>query len=250
MLVYQIMEFTYLLIFSVVTFLSAFMGGVFALKLKNRIYSIMALTAGIMLGAVSFEIFPEIFAQVAQGAALPIEIMIAFVIGFFAFHILEKTILIHHAHEGDYAKHDHPQVGILSALALITHCCIDGLSIGIGFKIDPALGAAIAIAVATHGFADGINSTTLMLVHGNTVSRSKKMLAATALAPTAGILLSLFVSFPIRTLVLYLGFFAGFILYIAASDILPEAHSKQSSLKLVGLTILGAVMMFFAGTLG
>jgi zinc transporter ZupT len=41
-----------------------------------------------------------------------------------------------------------------------------------------------------------------------------------------------------------LGFFAGFLLYIGASDILPEAHSKNSSSKLIGLTILGALLVF------
>jgi zinc transporter ZupT len=42
-----------------------------------------------------------------------------------------------------------------------------------------------------------------------------------------------------------LGFFAGFLLYIGASEILPEAHEKQSSYGLMGLTILGAVVIFF-----
>jgi len=40
------------------------------------------------------------------------------------------------------------------------------------------------------------------------------------------------------------GFFAGFLLYIGVSDILPEAHSKNSSLKLIGLTILGVIFVF------
>ena len=40
-----------------------------------------------------------------------------------------------------------------------------------------------------------------------------------------------------------LGFFAGFLLYIGASDILPEAHSKYSSWKTVLLTVLGAALI-------
>jgi len=34
------------------------------------------------------------------------------------------------------------------------------------------------------------------------------------------------------------------LLYIGASDILPEAHSQNSSPKLIGLTILGALLVF------
>ena len=54
---------------------------------------------------------------------------------------------------------------------------------------------------------------------------------------------------PPATLMLYLGFFAGFLLYISASDILPEAHSQASpatAVKLIGLTCLGAAFIFFA----
>jgi zinc transporter ZupT len=46
-------------------------------------------------------------------------------------------------------------------------------------------------------------------------------------------------------LTLYLAFFAGFLLYIGASEILPEAHSKHSSYTTIGLTILGVAFMFF-----
>jgi ZIP family zinc transporter len=64
------------------------------------------------------------------------------------------------------------------------------------------------------------------------------------LAPVLGAISTLFFQVSPRFLVLYLAFFAGFLLYIGASDILPEAHSKHSSLKLIGLTILGVIFIF------
>ena len=42
----------------------------------------------------------------------------------------------------------------------------------------------------------------------------------------------------------YLGFFAGFLLYIGASDILPEAHREGSSGMTIALTVLGTVFAF------
>ncbi len=53
-----------------------------------------------------------------------------------------------------------------------------------------------------------------------------------------------FFAIPQSILVLYLGFFAGFLLYIGASDLLPEAHSEHSSFTMVGLTVLGALLIF------
>jgi zinc transporter ZupT len=65
-----------------------------------------------------------------------------------------------------------------------------------------------------------------------------------ALAPVLGAASTLLYTISPHFLVLYLGFFAGFLLYIGASDILPEAHSKHSSWLTVFLTVFGAVLVF------
>jgi len=62
--------------------------------------------------------------------------------------------------------------------------------------------------------------------------------------PMLGAASTYLVTFPITFLVLYLGFFAGFLLYIGASDLLPEAHSQHSSFALIGLTIGGVMFVF------
>jgi zinc and cadmium transporter len=40
-----------------------------------------------------------------------------------------------------------------------------------------------------------------------------------------------------------LGFFAGFLLYIATSDILPEAHSRNPSHLTLVTTVAGVALM-------
>jgi hypothetical protein len=45
--------------------------------------------------------------------------MIALVVGFLLFRVLERFVLVHHVNESDYADHRHPHVGIVSALALL-----------------------------------------------------------------------------------------------------------------------------------
>jgi ZIP family zinc transporter len=230
--------------FAIVTFFSTYLGGLFALRFKDKIYLIMGFAAGILLGVVSFDVFPKIFELISRYNLDPVIVMIAFAAGFMVFHILEKVILIHHSHETEYANHKHPQVGIISSLALIAHSFIDGASIAIGFQVDQSLGLLIAIAVISHDFTDGMNTVTLMLSNNNPVKKAKLFLLFDSLAPVLGFLSTFFIKFPPDFITLYLGFFAGFILYIGSSDILPEAHSKESSLKLVGLTILGLVTIF------
>ena len=204
----------------------------------------MGFTAGVLLGVVSFDIFPEIISQIKANNFGSTEVMIALVLGFLLFHVLEKFLVIHHSHEGDYADHRHPQVGMLSALALAGHSFMDGVGIGLGFQVNPAVGLLVAIAVISHDFTDGMNTVTLMLTNNNTPRKSKMFLLLDAVTPVLGAVSTLFFKVSPHFLVLYLGFFAGFLLYIGASDILPEAHSKQSSAKLIGLTILGVVFIF------
>jgi zinc transporter ZupT len=231
-------------IFSAATFFSTFLGGLFAVKFKDKLHPIMAFTAGVLLGVVSFDIFPEIITQVSENHIPAIEPMLALVFGFLLFHILEKIVVIHHAHEEDYARHKHPEVGMFSALALIGHSFMDGIGIGLGFQINPAVGILVAIAVISHDFTDGMNTITLMLSNNNSVKKSKIFLLLDSFAPVLGALSTLFFIVPPHFSVWYLGFFAGFLLYIGASDILPEAHSQRSSLKLLGLTVLGVFFIF------
>ncbi len=234
-------------LFSLGTFFSTLCGGLFALKFRDRLHFILSFTAGVLLGVVSFDILPEIFQQAGRSSLDPTAGMIALVIGFLFFHSLEKFVLVHHSHETDYPEHHHPQVGVLSALALVGHSFMDGVGIGLGFQVSRAVGMVVAIAVIAHDFCDGLNTVSLMLVNRNSTFRSKVMLILDAVAPILGALSTLVFRAPPFFLVVYLGFFAGFLLYIGTADILPEAHSRAgtgTAALLIGLTCLGAASIF------
>ena len=235
------------ILLSLATFFSTLGGGLFALKFRDRLHFILSFTAGVLLGVVSFDLLPEIHGLAHEHDMDVTGAMIALVVGFLLFHSLEKFVLVHHGHEDDYASHHHPKVGMLSALALIGHSFMDGVGIGLGFQVSQSVGVAVALAVIAHDFCDGLNTVSLMLLHRNTLRRSAMMLVLDALAPVLGAVSTLLFEVPMPLLMLYLGFFAGFLLYIAASDILPEAHSKagpSTAVALIGITCLGAVFVF------
>lgn len=238
-----------MVILSLCTFLSTLFGGIFSIKNKDNLHKVMGFTAGVLVGVVFFEIFPEIIVLINENGYDTTGPMIALVLGFLVFHILEKTILIHHSHEGDYSDHKHPKVGIFSALALAGHSFMDGVGIGLGFQVSPTIGVLVAIAVIAHDFTDGMNTVALVLSNKNSLYRAKWLLLLDAIAPVLGALSTNFFQVPTSFLVLYLGFFAGFLLYIGASDILPEAHSKESSLQTILLTILGIAVIFLVSRL-
>ena len=234
-------------LFSLATFFSTCIGGLFALKFRDRLHFVLSFTAGVLLGVVSFEVMPEIFKLAHEQGIDATGGMIALVVGFLVFHSLEKFVLIHHAQEAGYARHHHPHVGDLSALSLAGHSFMDGVGIGLGFQVSESVGVVVAVAVISHDFCDGLNTVGLMLVNHNTNRRTLAMLLLDAIAPVLGVTSTLFFQVPPSVLIVYLGFFAGFLLYIAASDILPEAHSQDRpsiTLSLVGLTCLGALFIY------
>lgn len=236
------------ILLTLVTFVSTLMGGLFALRYRRYIPLILGFTAGVLVGLVAFDLLPEIFelvsAQPNPSNPSPVGPMVALVLGFLLFHIGEKGVLIHHGHEEEYAVHKHPQVGVISALALSGHSFLDGVGIGLGFQVNAATGIVIAVAVIGHDFADGLNTVTLMLINGNTDRRSLFLLLVDAFAPVLGALSTLLFHIPNSLVPYYLGFFAGFLLYIGASDILPEAHSQRSTPGIIALTIAGAAFAF------
>jgi zinc transporter ZupT len=226
------------------TFVSTLAGGFTALRHKDNLHRLLGYTSGVILGVVAFDLLPEIFELVHTTGQAATGAMLALVGGFLLFHIIEKSILIHHAQEEEYGSHYHPQVGVFSALALAGHSFLDGVGIGLGFQVGQGVGVAVAIAVIAHDFSDGLNTVGLVLAHKNNKKKAIMLLLVDAVAPVLGALSTLLFQISDAGLIYYLGFFAGFLLYIGASAILPEAHSKHSSYTTIALTVLGVVFMF------
>jgi len=232
------------LLLAAAAFASTAAGGLFAMRYRQHLHLILGFTAGVVVGVVGFDLLPEIFRLATEYDVEPSHPMVALVVGFLLFHAVEKLLLIHRGQELSYADHHHPDVGLLSALALVGHSFVDGVGIGLGFQVSDRVGLVVATAVIAHDFADGLNTVGLMLAHQNTHRRALAMLALDAFAPLAGAASTLAVQLPPPLLPLYLGFFAGFLLYIGAADILPEAHSHRSSALTIALTCLGAAFVF------
>ncbi len=231
-------------IFIFLTFVSTFLGGLFGLKYKDKMHLILGLTAGVILGVLAFDIFPEIITLIQKLGISSTVPMIALVVGFMIFHTAEKFLLIHHSHEEDYGPHTHPTVGKFQALALAGHSFLDGVGIGLGFQISGAVGLLVSLAVISHDFSDGLNTVSRMIVHKNTNRQALKFLFIDAIAPVLGGISTLFFTLSEKSLLIYLGFFAGFLLYIGVSDVLPEAHNEHSSIKTVAMTAIGVLFIF------
>lgn len=231
-------------LFSFATFISTFAGGLFGIRFRNKLHLIISFTAGVLIAVVFFDIIPEMFELVEEHGLSITPGMIAIIAGFLAIHVIEKLAVIHTAHEEEYADHKHPLVGTIGAAGLAFHSFLDGVGIGLGFHVSTHVGILIAIAVIAHDFCDGLNTVSVMLVNKQSTKKALYFLCINAVMPILGVLMTYVFEIPSSFLNVYLGFFAGFLLYLGASDLLPEAHSKRSSYKLIGLTVLGVLFIF------
>ena len=233
-------------VLALTTLFSTAAGGFVALRARDRMHLVLGFAGGVMLGLIAFDLLPEVFelTQASLGG-VPVA-MVTFAAGFLALHVVERAIALHSAHEEEYGPHGrdhhHPHVGLASAIALAVHSFLDGVAIGLAFQVNAGIGVAVAIAVIAHDFADGLNTVSIMLAHRNSHRRAITMLVIDGMAPVLGAASTLLFTLSEAVLGLYLGFFAGFLLYLATGDILPEAHSRHPS-RLTLLATLGGVLL-------
>ncbi|GAA3006642.1 ZIP family metal transporter [Kitasatospora sp. NPDC006786] len=244
-------------------FLMTLVGGFVAQRTRDRRHLVLGFAAGLMLGVVAFDLLPEAIHQAPNELHGVPQALLMFAAGFLTIHVIERAVAIHRGHEGEYAAHSHGHqhghtrsvghqgVGMTAALALVGHSVMDGFAIGAAFQAGTTVGTVVAIAVVAHDFADGFNTYTITRLYGNNRRRALTLLAADALAPVSGAAITLAFTIPAHLLGLYLGFFSGFLLYLATSDILPEAHSPHPSRTTLLCTVAGVGFMWlvigFAG---
>jgi len=237
-----------------ITAIATSAGGYLAIKSRDRLHLVLGLSAGLLLGLVAFDLLPEVFELNTNTFGNVPVVSVAFVAGFLALHFAEQIFGSHEPAESDYGhEHDHSVniAGTLGALAMGGHVFLDGVALGLAFKVSDALGFAVFIAILSHAFSDGLNTVSLLIKSGHWTKRAIMLLGLDAIMRISGAALGSYVIISDPTLAIYLAMFAGFVIYLATSHILPEAHSRHPSKLTMVATVIGVVAMWFiVGNIG
>jgi zinc transporter, ZIP family len=220
------------------TVLSTLAGGIVALRLSRDLATAIALTGGVVVAVALFHVLPEAIEAVGK----PDRVGLLVGLGFLTFFLAERLLVLHHRDEPEQAR-AHGQVGAFGAAGLSLHSFIDGLGIGLAFDLNTATGLLVFIAVVSHDFADGLNTVSFVLRQSNDRRRAVRWLTVDAAAPLAGAIVGTSLHVSEQTLGQLLAVYAGFFLFMGATDLLPHAH-EHPSVKRVALTVAG-----FAGIL-
>lgn len=220
--------------FAGLTVAATFAGGALALRLAHSLPTLIALTGGVVVAVALFDVLPEAFENLGDSS----EVGLLAGIGFVAFFLAERVLVLHHRDDPEQAQAHH-RVGTLGAVGLSAHSFVDGLGIGLAFGLDTTTGLLVFIAVISHDFADGLNTVSFVLNQSADRRQAKRWLAIDAFAPLAGVILGSAIDVSEATLGAILAVYAGFFLYMGGTDLLPAAHSEHASWPRVALTIAG-----------
>ncbi|SED96355.1 zinc transporter, ZIP family [Streptomyces sp. 2131.1] len=224
-------------------FLMTLAGGWVAQRVSDRRHLVLGLAGGLMLGVVGLDLLPEAV-EAAGGLVFGVPAaLLLFVGGFLVAHLVERLLAVRQAAHGA-ADERVPQVGLTAAAAMVGHSLMDGVALGAAFQVGGGMGAAVALAVITHDFADGFNTYTITSLYGNARRKALTMLFADAAAPVVGAATTLLFTLPEELLGCYLGFFGGALLYLAAAEILPEAHHDHPARSTLLCTVAGVCFIW------
>lgn len=232
-----------LILIAISAFIATSLGGLLALKFKDKLHLVLGFSAGALIGVAFFDLLPE--AIELGGKDIGISSITAVVaLGFIIYMIADRFVAPHHHNEEHCENENHK--GKLGAGSLSIHSFLDGLAIGLAFQVSSAVGLIVAVAVLVHDFSDGINTVGLILRNGGTKIQAGKWLFLDAIAPVVGIMVSVFFTLSSSMLGIILALFCGFFFYIGASDLLPESHHQHPTMWTTFMTVLGVAVLYGA----
>ena len=238
----------YIIIFTLIGSVFSLIGGVLLLYREKTMlkYShfLAAFAAGTLLGTVFFDLMPEAFDEAEyQSAALgfTINIFLWTLLGFLSFFLLERFIHWFHHHQHEYIDE-----GVKPTIPLIitgdsVHNFIDGVVIASTFLVSIPLGIVTTLAVAVHEIPQEIGDFGVLLHKG--MKRKKIILinVLSALTAMIGALIAYWLGERVEAVLpILLSITAGFFIYIAASDLIPEIHHENRK----GFAITETSLMF------
>lgn len=201
--------------------------------------------AGALLGGAFLSVLPEALEHDEAH-----RVLLYALVGFLGFFVLERGLswFHHHHHHNNEGAEDRRHVWLV-VIGDTLHNAIDGVAIGAAFLVNPAAGIATALAVAAHEIPQEIGDFGIMLGKGVKPRRAILLNVVSALATV------------VTSLGVYLlgdasgidpapllAIAAGFFIYIAASDIIPDIHERpkregnlQAIMLIIGVIVIGTV---------
>lgn len=249
-------NYAHIIFYSLIGGVFSLIGGVLLLSRKSLAEKLAQyatpFAAGALLAAVFLDLLKDGLEE-STGDTVLISTLIGVVIFFFAERFLH-WFHHHHQHKG----HGDPTISLI-VIGDTVHNALDGVAIAAAFLVSVPTGIVTTIAVAAHEIPQEIGDFGLLLAKGMSRARVLWVNIFSALATTAMAVVTFALGSKEKLPTgIVIGISAGFLLYIAMSDIIPEIHEHspkkrlfdwQPILLLVGALVVGAAVRIAHGYL-
>jgi zinc transporter ZupT len=179
---------------------------------------ISGVAAGYLLSAAVVRIIPESLEQGGEGTAFWV------LGGFLLVHVMEHGITPHF-HYGEETHMDGgPMTGIMALVGLSMHSFMDGLALAAAVRSSSNLGLFMFMALLLHRIPEGATISSIFLARG--FGRRGALLASAGLA-VATLLGAMSQSALHLSPAPVLAMAGGLVIYVASSDLLPEAQKER-----------------------
>lgn len=216
----------YIVLFTLIGSIVSLIGGVLLLLKEKFALSIShflsSFAAGTLLGTAFFDLLPE----AAEIGGEKANIFLWVLVGVLGFFLLER--FIHHHDQGTHPQ-DKKAIVPLIVIGDTIHNFIDGIAMAATFLISIPLGIVTSLAVAAHEIPQEISDFGLLLNKG--LKRKKILLINffSALVALAGAVLTYVTKdLTFGLLPVALSVTAGFFIYIAVANLIPEIHNAEN----------------------
>jgi zinc transporter ZupT len=223
-----------LVVIAAAAFCSTLLGGLLALRLRDKLHLILGFSAGAVIGVAFFDLLPEAI-DLGSRFHAPGVVLSWSALGFLLYLVMDRILLLH----GDAAPR-----GRIGAAVLCMHSLLDGIAIGLAFQASHRVGIIVAVAVLTHDFSDGINTMNIVLKNRGDRGQAMRWLLLDASAPVLGVALTRGFTLSGSGFGAALALFAGFFLYIGASDLIPESYHVHPKFLTTLMTLAGAGLLY------
>ena len=240
-------------------FLISILAGVFILlgaaltKLYKDSHIIEAISFALALGALVslmiFDLVPDMF----EGGAKWYLILIFVAIGFGILYLLDLLAPDHDEHHDTPDNHDNENsahIGIMSAIAVILHNIIEGMTVYTMTMADLSQGLILAISIGLHNIPMG------MLIYSTLSHKGRKaklaLLTAVIISTPIGGVLMMLMSGLLNEMIIgsLVSVASGMILYLIFMELLPHVlKTKPRKYSLIGV-IVGFIVVLLSTFIG
>ncbi len=246
----------HIIFFSLVGGLFSLIGGALLLSSKKAALALAKYATPFAAGALIATVFMDILSEGVEEVNAG-QLFTWTMVGIVLFYFAERSLRwFHHHHSDSESKREseehHASVPLIVAGDTI-HNALDGVVIAAAFLVSVPTGILTALVVAVHEIPQEIGDFGLLLSKG---LKRGKVLLINVLSSLATLVMAV-LTFAIGSeeklpMGILLGLSAGFLLYIAMSDIMPELHKHvkrekrlldwQPLLLVLGILIVTSVI--------